>query len=78
MKLIADSGSTKTDWRLVSRDGKIHAFTSEGINPYFHTAQSVADLLRAIDMGSYGPDDVGEVFFYAAGANTRLTVSLLE
>ena len=78
MKLIADSGSTKTDWRLVDHSGEIHSFTSEGINPYFHTAESISDRLRGLDMGRYDPADVDEVFFYAAGANTELTISILH
>ncbi|MGL4596642.1 MAG: N-acetylglucosamine kinase, partial [Bacteroidia bacterium] len=32
--LIADSGSTKTDWRLIDASGRIHQHQTEGYNPY--------------------------------------------
>ena len=31
--LIADSGSTKTNWLLISNNGKIEKYQTEGINP---------------------------------------------
>ncbi len=36
MILIADSGSTKTDWRLLSPDGGVAQAKTVGFNPYFH------------------------------------------
>ena len=44
MLLIADSGSTKTDWALVESEHPI-VVTTQGINP-FH--QSREDILRVI------------------------------
>lgn len=35
MQLIADSGSTTTDWRLIDEGGKIQQYTTIGLNPYF-------------------------------------------
>ncbi len=78
MKLIADSGSTSTDWRLIPSTGDIYAFTSEGINPYFHTVESIAAVLLRLDMGIHSVADVSEVYFYAAGANTRMTMTILR
>lgn len=78
MKLIADSGSTKTDWRLIVSPVEIYAFTTEGINPYFHSVESIAATLLRIDMGPHAITDVSEVYFYAAGANTRATISILR
>ena len=34
MKLIADSGSTKTDWKVLSSDGKNQSVQTIGFNPY--------------------------------------------
>lgn len=78
MKLIADSGSTKTDWKLVVSPENIHGFSGEGINPYFHTEDSVFETLKKLDMGPYGFSDVREVYFYAAGANTEPTCAILQ
>ena len=35
MILIAESGSTKTDWRLVSPNGEISCYNTIGFNPYY-------------------------------------------
>lgn len=70
MKLVADSGSTKTDWRLLKNDGSITAFQSEGINPYFHTSQSIAQTLLAMKFEHFEPEEIQEVYFYSAGSST--------
>lgn len=78
MILIADSGSTKTDWRLVTTSGEQHAFWSEGINPYFHTSETVAQTLRSIDFGGFSPGQIREVYFYSAGSSTSQNKALME
>ncbi len=57
MTLVADSGSTKTDWRLGGQ-----AFRTAGINPVRDSRQAIGEVVAAL------PDaDVGEVHFYGAG-----------
>ena len=38
MILIADSGSTKTDWRLIDESGKISQAKTVGFNPYHQSS----------------------------------------
>ncbi|MGB3849497.1 MAG: N-acetylglucosamine kinase [Tunicatimonas sp.] len=45
MILIADSGSTKTDWRVIDRDGKIHQAKTVGLNPYHQSSDDIAQVL---------------------------------
>ncbi len=78
MKLIADSGSTKTDWRLITPQDEMHSFWSEGINPYFHTAETVAQTLRSINFGAFVPEQILEVYFYSAGSSTAQNKALME
>jgi len=43
--LIADSGSTKSDWALVDEEGKIEAILKTGgFNPYFHDRKRLQPL----------------------------------
>ncbi len=70
MILIADSGSTKTDWRLISGTGEIHSFHSEGINPYFHTSASIAETLHKLDFAPFSKNQISELYFYSAGSST--------
>lgn len=57
MILVADSGSTKTDWMM---DGEI--ITENGINP---VTMSEEDILSHVRM--MADDTVDEIFFYGAG-----------
>ena len=46
MILIADSGSTKTDWRLIDNNKQIHQFACQGMNPYFQTTAQISEILK--------------------------------
>ncbi|MDE7438368.1 MAG: ATPase [Muribaculaceae bacterium] len=70
--LIADAGSTKTDWCLIERSGRVVAnVKTEGINAAIATAdqmsrylQSAKRLIKENAGGGINPD---EVFYYGAG-----------
>ncbi len=67
MILIADSGSTKTDWLLLDNEGQQAArFASVGFNPFYQNQAVIAEGLRTeVVPNVNGP--VGEVHFYGAG-----------
>lgn len=46
MILIADSGSTKTDWRLIDDNKQIHKFATQGISPYFQTTEQISQIIK--------------------------------
>ncbi len=69
MKIIADSGSTKTEWVILFPDGKTKTLNSIGLNPYFVTTDIVAKVVKetfsGIETGS-----VKEIYFYGAGCSS--------
>ena len=71
MILIADSGSTKTDWALLAASGKYSTFTTQGINPFFLTEEQIScvvsnELLPQLAEHLWiGP--ITNVFFYGSG-----------
>lgn len=71
MILIADSGGSKTDWRLVHNDGTIAQASSPGFNPYY---QPIDDLKRDVEQillpKINGNDQVNKIFFYGAGVSS--------
>ena len=86
-KLIADSGSTKTDWVWVDAEGKIVLrHQSVGLNPYHLDEEQIVAELRQVascmdDAGLAGKDCVKEVHFYGSGvteAMKPLMESLLQ
>lgn len=78
MKLIADSGSTKTDWVLLDGDNQRHGFKSEGINPFFHTPETVAETLAKISFEPFAHAEITEVFFYSAGTSNERNRKIME
>ncbi|MGE4585880.1 MAG: hypothetical protein AB7D05_00895 [Mangrovibacterium sp.] len=65
-KLIADSGSTKTDWRLTGGTGSGVSFQSRGMNPFFRSAGDLYEELNDLFPSSMR-DQVGEIHYYGAG-----------
>ncbi len=47
--LIADSGSTKTEWILINKEGEKEYYHTDGLNPYFMTLEQ---LIKVIDEGA--------------------------
>jgi len=66
MVLIADSGSTKTDWKLVDEGRNIiRTAHTIGLNPYFLTEKEIIETLRTEVARKVGL--VNKVIFYGAG-----------
>ncbi len=67
MKLIAESGSTKTDWRLINNKNEISDFETIGLNPYFVSSDDIKEELEKNLLPFLNPLSVEEVFFYGSG-----------
>ncbi|RQO32210.1 N-acetylglucosamine kinase [Taibaiella sp. KBW10] len=64
--LIADSGSTKTEWCLL--DGKkAKKITTGGINPYFISEEECLSMLKKELKLGKAKDDIADIHFYSAG-----------
>lgn len=66
MKLIADSGSTKTTWKIIGNSGETQTIRSSGINPFFRTEEDIFQELKPILLPETGTK-VNEIYFYGAG-----------
>ena len=73
MILLADSGSTKTDWLLLDEDGQqVTRFASVGFNPFYQSQEVIAEGLRTeVVPNVSGP--LREVHFYGAGCADETT-----
>lgn len=67
MILVADSGSTKTEWSLVGKRGVEHTFRTAGINPYLLSEDEVRRILTREVLGELPIERITDVFFYGAG-----------
>lgn len=72
MILIADSGGSKTDWRLVSNDGKIEQASAPGFNPYYQPIEDLKKNVSDILLPLIGSDEpVDAIYFYGAGVSSE-------
>lgn len=68
--LIADSGSTKTDWVLIVKGCEVRAYTTQGINPYFLKTEEIVKIIANELKGPKLPESISEVHFYGAGCSS--------
>lgn len=69
MILVADSGSSKTDW-MAHSPSKTLSFNTQGINPYFVNAQDVVKILsKNKDLATYA-NEIKEVYFFGSGCSS--------
>lgn len=69
MILVADSGSSKTDW-LGYHSGETISFHTQGINPYFLNAQDIFKILSKMPELEAFAADVKEIYFYGSGCSS--------
>lgn len=65
--LIADSGSTKTDWRIIQHGKETHAITTKGMNPFFQTPSEMETELRSSLLPHLPVPLFDAIYFYGAG-----------
>ena len=75
--LIAESGSTKTDWCLI-QSGKKKMLSTQGINPFFMMENDIIKILQ--DELKLNPLklNLDEIHFYGAGINSDDKKKIIE
>ncbi|HQE13073.1 MAG TPA: N-acetylglucosamine kinase [Flavipsychrobacter sp.] len=67
--LIAESGATKTDWRLLDATKKIKSFSTTGINPYLQTPEMILAVLENELGWDAKKHQADKVFYYGTGVS---------
>lgn len=67
MILIADSGSTKTDWCLVDEGNVIINPATQGINPFHQDSYTINRILNEELLPALGDYDIDNLAFYGSG-----------
>lgn len=67
MILIADSGSTKTDWCVVEQGTLLRRIGTRGTNPYFQSEEEIADEIATALLPRLEGHKPDNVHFYGAG-----------
>lgn len=67
MILIADSGSTKTDWAIVKDKDTFEIVKTDGINPFFQTKEEIASEIESNLLQHLSSTEFKGIYFYGAG-----------
>jgi glucosamine kinase len=76
--LIADSGSSKTDWSLVGSNHKTKHFQTPGLNPFFRTEADCLQLLNDELKINPKKESISKIIFYGAGVKTNTEAHFVE
>ncbi len=70
MILVADSGSSQSDWMLALPGDKPLTFTTKGLNPFFVNEKDIAKVVQNVPEISPYADRVSEVYFFGSGCSS--------
>ncbi len=70
MIIIADGGSTKTNWCLLNDEQKRIYFNTEGYNPYFSDTEYIINSLNNNLPSDLNIAGITELYYYGAGCST--------
>lgn len=69
MVIIADCGSTKSDWLLLHGERDQQLENTVGFSPFFHTTDEIKSILVTQLVPKLNPVAVKEVYFYGTGVH---------
>ncbi|MDR0749940.1 MAG: ATPase [Tannerellaceae bacterium] len=70
MILIADSGSTKTEWRITDKGKSIKRILTSGMNPYFQNQDEIEKEIEGMLLPEINGFTIESACFYGAGCAT--------
>jgi len=77
IKLIADSGSTKTEWCLL-KNNKPVLFTTQGMSPYFVNAGQIQQIIRNEVFPFIKKNKIDEIYFYGTGCKNPANIKMFQ
>lgn len=73
MILIADSGSTKTDWCYADDGRVLKRITSQGINPFHQDADDIYRIVKDNMLTNIGGEIPCSLYFYGSGCRADIS-----
>lgn len=70
MILVVDSGSTKTEWKILNNGKAGDSIFTAGINPYFLSSEAIYNLLK-VELTSLSSERPEMIYFYGTGCNSE-------
>jgi len=77
MVIIADSGGSKIDWRLLKKDGTIGQASSSGFNPYYQPIDHLKKIISEALLPQVS-EKVSKIFYYGTGVSSEKNVQSIQ
>lgn len=80
MKLLIDSGATKSEFILLNEETQVHHFLTKGINPNYNDDQHINTVFNLFieSLQSISIDDIEEVVYYGAGCISEVNSARMQ
>jgi len=78
MKLIADSGATKSDWILADNTGEKMSYQLPGLSPYYVNSKQIAELVKNDLVPFIETRKIRKIFFYGTGCSSPVKSLIVE
>ena len=78
MILVADSGSTKTNWELVDNKKNVVCFQTMGLNPFYVTKDIVKNELSLHFPSDINTNYIKDIYFYGAGCSSTERCNIIK
>ena len=77
IKLIADGGSTKTEWCLLSGKKKV-LINSQGMSPYFINEFQMESIIKTEVLPALKKTLIDEIYYYGTGCTSPVNARLVK
>lgn len=77
MIIIADSGGSKIDWRLLLKNGEVKQAHTAGFNPYYQPLGHLQTVIRD-SLVPLTTEAVTKIFYYGTGVSSEKNQSLIQ
>lgn len=76
--LLADSGSTKTDWCVCNQGDVLQRIQTQGINPVHQSDEEIENIIREMAAQLADAESIRRVHFYGAGCHSSKMQSIVS
>lgn len=79
MILVADSGSTKTDWVVIEKNNPDAAvYTTRGMNPNIVGKEELISIIREFSLQLTNAEQVQKIYFFGAGCSSPANAGIIS
>ena len=78
MILIADSGSTKTSWLLISGSEILQEISTSGYNPYYYKDNGLIELIEIELLPQLKSNKIEKIHFYGSGCSSDINCTMVK